>query len=77
MVDVLVNAVSTLAALCRGDRLGVGDIQGRIMECGAAAFLVEFLRAKDDALQTATADAIAAVCDKNETIQVIFLAYVV
>ena len=47
------------------------------MECGAAAFLVEFLRAKDDALQTATADAIAAVCDKNETIQVIFLAYVV
>jgi len=66
----LVNAVCTLAALCRGDKSGAGDIQGRIMECGAADFIVEFLSARDDALQTATADAIAAICDKNDIIQV-------
>ena len=70
VVDVLVNAVTTLAALCRGDRSGAGNIQDRIMNCGAAASLVRFLEAKDDALQTATADAIAAICEKNEPIQV-------
>lgn len=59
-----------MAALCRGDRSGVGEIQSRIMNCGAAGFFVEFLRAKDDALQTVTADAVAAICQKNEDIQV-------
>ena len=64
------NAVNTLASLCRGDKSKAGLIQERIMDCGAADFLVEFLGAKDDALQTATADAIAAICENNENIQV-------
>jgi len=70
VVDVLVNAINTLAALCRGDRSGVGDIQRRVMECSAAGFLVDFLSVRDDALQTSTADAIAAMCDGNRDSQV-------
>ncbi|XP_076804919.1 ankyrin and armadillo repeat-containing protein-like isoform X2 [Clavelina lepadiformis] len=66
VVDVLVNAVTTLASLCRGDRSGVGRIQKRIMEYGAASYLVDFLHVRDDGLQTSTADAIAAICDGNE-----------
>ena len=71
VVDVLVNAVTTLASLCRGDRSGVGRIQKPIMEYGAASYLVVFLHVRDDGLQTSTADAIAAICDGNEENQVL------
>uniref|UniRef100_H2ZMU6 Ankyrin and armadillo repeat-containing protein n=1 Tax=Ciona savignyi TaxID=51511 RepID=H2ZMU6_CIOSA len=65
VIDVVVNAINTLAALCRGDCTGGGDIQHLIMECGAVYSLVDFLSVRDDALQTATSDAIAAICYRN------------
>ncbi|XP_018672731.2 ankyrin and armadillo repeat-containing protein isoform X1 [Ciona intestinalis] len=69
VVDVVVNSILAIAALCRGDISECGEIQNQIVKYGAALLLVRFLTVRNDALQISASDAIAALCKGNKNIQ--------
>nr|XP_026696049.1 ankyrin and armadillo repeat-containing protein isoform X3 [Ciona intestinalis] len=69
VVDVVVNSILAIAALCRGDISECGEIQNQIVKYGAALLLVGFLTVRNDALQISASDAIAALCKGNNNIQ--------
>lgn len=65
VVDLLINVVTTLRALCQGDTDGNGLIQSLIVQHNAASSLVEFLKVKDDDLQSATSETISEICKNH------------